>query len=553
MAHSRKPENRCFQRIQIMRHLFVLAFVLTLQPMLLSAVVYVPDDHASIQDAIAAAADGDTIVVRPGTYHETIDFTGKALTIESEAGPASTIIDGDQAGTVVTFTSNEGPDSILTGFSITNGIGEVSGWYRYGGGVYCENASPTIANNVIHSNSADCGAGLFVRRAASPIIEKNRIVQNAATSGEGGGIYIDGAGQTCSPLIEGNRIKLNEANSGGGIFSTQSSATVRGNTIVYNSAYGFFGSAGGGICAGGEDVVLEDNIVSVNEAGFGGGIYTFGDATLANNIISYNTAFVSGGGVYCDYGAVTTVVNNTVACNTALEDGGGILCFTSSSTTCANTIFYYDAASEGPEIWIDSYATLDISYSDVADGEDFVHIEASGSLNWGAGMLSSNPLFGEWLSGDLHLTWNSPCKDAGDDSIPSLPALDLEGDPRIALDSVDMGADEYHYHLYYSGNPTPGSTIEIKVVAYPLARVFLYLGSGIHDPPYNTPHGDFWLEYPPLMEVMLGHAPTGGILFHSVTIPTQWNAGENHPLQALVGLWGGAYSQFTNLLVISVE
>ncbi len=48
----------------------------------------------SIQDAINAAMNSDEIVVAPGTYFETINFLGKAITLRSSDGPEVTIIDG---------------------------------------------------------------------------------------------------------------------------------------------------------------------------------------------------------------------------------------------------------------------------------------------------------------------------------------------------------------------------------------------------------------------------------------------------------------------------
>ena len=78
-----------------------------------SSTIHVPDDYATIQEAVDAAIDGDTIIVRPGTYFEIIDFLGKAVTVQSEFGPDVTIIDGNQSGSIVTFQSGEGSDSIL--------------------------------------------------------------------------------------------------------------------------------------------------------------------------------------------------------------------------------------------------------------------------------------------------------------------------------------------------------------------------------------------------------------------------------------------------------
>jgi nitrous oxidase accessory protein NosD len=37
-----------------------------------AATIYVPDDYSLIQDAVNAATEGDTIVVRSGTYFENV-------------------------------------------------------------------------------------------------------------------------------------------------------------------------------------------------------------------------------------------------------------------------------------------------------------------------------------------------------------------------------------------------------------------------------------------------------------------------------------------------
>src|SRR3989442_368516 len=65
------------------------------------ATIRVPADVPTIQGAIAAAVNGDSIVVAAGTYTENLDFLGKAIAVASQDGPATTIIDGHAADTVV--------------------------------------------------------------------------------------------------------------------------------------------------------------------------------------------------------------------------------------------------------------------------------------------------------------------------------------------------------------------------------------------------------------------------------------------------------------------
>ncbi|MFH0787573.1 MAG: PKD domain-containing protein, partial [Pseudomonadota bacterium] len=141
-----------------------------------AAEIHVPAQFPTIQAAIDASANNDIIVVDPGLYTENIDFNGKGITVRStnpldSTVVAATVIDGNRNGSVVTFKSGETRDSVLSGFTIRNGIGTLLDGKRYGGGIYCGNqATPTIRFNRIINNSADIGGGLYIHGNSSPTI-----------------------------------------------------------------------------------------------------------------------------------------------------------------------------------------------------------------------------------------------------------------------------------------------------------------------------------------------------------------------------------------------
>jgi len=135
-----------------MRCILTLVGLTFLSPIGLSATIYVPDDYGTIQAAISVSTDGDAIIVRPdsqnippGPYVENIDLVGRAITVRSEKGSAAIIIDGNQSASVVTFKSGEGANSVLAGFTVSNGNTEDGGGItRFFVGVDGYDSSPII-------------------------------------------------------------------------------------------------------------------------------------------------------------------------------------------------------------------------------------------------------------------------------------------------------------------------------------------------------------------------------------------------------------------------
>jgi hypothetical protein len=251
----------------------------------MSATINVPADYETIQEAINAAVSGDTVLVAPGTYMENIDFMGKSITVMSTDGPEVTVIDGRQTDTVVQFISDEDSDSVLNGFTVTNGLGTSNG-----GGITCKNASPVISGNVISRNTAIHGGGIFCQELASPLITNNVILENTATASSGGG----GGGiglVNSSPEISNNIIAMNTTSYGGaGVGGYSASLNLVNNTLFGNSA-----AMGGGGLAITEGSVADvaNTIFWDNDASFGPEIRVSTSANPSTLNISYSN--VEGG------------------------------------------------------------------------------------------------------------------------------------------------------------------------------------------------------------------------------------------------------------------
>jgi hypothetical protein len=401
----------------------VLCLMLSTTVLSYAATIAVPADQPTIQAAINASKNGDVILVAPGTYFENINFQGKAISVKSSGGAKVTIIDGGHANSVVTFNSGEGLKSVLHGFTIQNGTAGLEG-----GGVYIDNASPTITGNLITNNTAcNGGAGIAVV-FSSAFVQANTVTNNSQSGCSGGvgggGIEVGGAGaaQIFANVVENN--SWSTAAGGGISLFAAGTPTLKNNYIRANVAY----DQGGGIwIVNYSNALIVQNLIYNNtltddiNAGQGAGIYLsvpsgYAGPVLVNNTIVGTSSSAQGSAVYA-----SGFYDQVVFYNNLMIGASG-----------TNAVFCDSTYDQTPPTFTNNDA-----YS--ANGTGLLGTcAAQSSAN---GNISANPMFAG--TSNFHPNAGSPAIDAGDVSAPDIPLLDLSGKPRIIDGTIDMGAYEY--------------------------------------------------------------------------------------------------------------
>ena len=214
----------------------IVTLLALMAPGLANAASYTVDrygtgDYTTIQAAINASADGDIITVKAATYKEYIDFKGKKITVKSEKGAASTIIDTATTATYsVTFSNSETSAAVLQGFTLKNASRN---------GIYIKNASPTLKDISVKSMGSSTsynGSGAYID-GGSPSFTDSEFSANVGYYG--GHVYVTGSG---SPTFNNTDFTSGYGYYGGGIYVNSGSADIEDSSIDGNNAYYHAGS-----------------------------------------------------------------------------------------------------------------------------------------------------------------------------------------------------------------------------------------------------------------------------------------------------------------------
>lgn len=462
--------------------------------------------YTDLQDALAAATGaGREIWVAAGVYTpSTTDasvsfamhtgvalyggFAGNETTRDQRDWVANnTILSGDighddEPGNINSANSGHvliSPDvdatAVLDGFTISDGhLGGSGGGSALwpGSGLYNVGGSPTITNCVFSNNitGSSAGGGIY-NWNGSPTITNCRFTGNVSHLGDGAGLYNTGSS---SPLIEDCVFLYNICISGGDIealgaglaHDAQTPLTVRrclfeGNACIPFSVPSDTASWGGGLSNFSGNLTVTDCVFKNNSANYGGGLITWGPATVANSLFVDNHATITPADPYPEIGGfgaglavisftpdLLTVRNTTIAYNHG-KKYAGVVALWNGVLNVTDSIIWGNTGTDPDFVgrWseqIGGFATLTYScvphiFEPGGPGEDPIPPQNL------PGVIDADPQFIQpAANGDLHLAAPSPCINAGDPAFTPDPGeTDFDGYPRVLCATVDMGIYEF--------------------------------------------------------------------------------------------------------------
>gem|GEM_PF-2173315 len=196
-----------------------------------------PAQFTTIQAAINAAFPGETVIVVPGVYHESLILKNGVSVIGP--GPALATIDGVGVPDIPTVSIRNLSQRLrFNGFTIT---GAAISTANRGGGFDIFQSNVDVTGNIIKGNSARQGGAIYLSAdpanlgATNPTVTDNIITGNTSVK-RGGAIFVTNAPP--GTRIRHNTIDANTSQEAGGgiVLSTTGTFEISNNLITGNTS-----------------------------------------------------------------------------------------------------------------------------------------------------------------------------------------------------------------------------------------------------------------------------------------------------------------------------
>jgi len=443
------------------------------------------DPFLRVQTGLNAAADGDTVLLRPGRYtgamNRELAVPDRRVVLMGGGPPEDVVLDGEGIARLLVLGPGAG-EIELRCLTFRGGFHP-----ERGGAVLVEGAAPRFVGcrftgNAVGEDPAAAGAAVW--SDGGPTFEDCSFTGHVSL-GPGGAVHCAGGLMVLAGCgFEDNR----SATAGGAVAALAGSLVVRDCFFERNEA----GRRGGALYLEGAGARLRRALLDGNRAGTAGGGGKAGGGALALGAASrldLGSSILAGnagpwGGALLVEGGEADLIHATFWGNAAVE-AGGALAATAGETRLVNSILWGDTAPADGEIHAAPGAVA-ASHCLVAGG-------------WpGTDILDADPLFADPYGGNFHLDEQSPCLGAGDPAAGTGRDYDGLLRPRPPMSLPDLGASE----------STLGGGPAFALAAPPAGLRFL----GVYPNPFNpTATFSFVLPEPADVSVLV-YLPSGRLV-----------------------------------------
>lgn len=317
----------------------------------MSAVIYVPSEQPTIQAGVNAAALGDTVIVAPGIYSESVLLYGGPMTLRSQGGPTMTIIDALAFSQGFLVYGAVGEGTILRGFTVqsgaTAGITCMSGTapiienmvlaQNLGPGIVATFASPAVDGCMFYSNT-DSGATI---EGGSPVFTECDF--------HGEGLFVEGGAQVglkdC--VFNGSGSFVERELRGPAVRVYDSDLTIQGCTFSNYSGQSALSLGTTG------PIVIEDCTFLRNYNDRGPAIFCEGSGssdtpiTVTNTLFEDNSSWDNGGAIVLRCSESASFTGCTFRSNTTSGWGGAVSTHDVATVSYHACEFYGNHGHEG--------------------------------------------------------------------------------------------------------------------------------------------------------------------------------------------------------------